>query len=94
MVNNVGTCKKIFWVNLVSNGKYFESIKIDNYEACVIDGYIFGSKSPTNICLPKNQPSIEFVHKFMNYIEPPVGKQNYHKKDLLEATKFSIHNII
>ena len=69
--------KKIFWVNLVPQEKHYASLTINNFQASIIDEYIFGKKSPTNISLPEHKPEIEFIYNFRNYEEPMVSKHNY-----------------
>ena len=59
-LNNVGTREKVFWVNLVEKGNYFNSINIINYQASTIDEYVVGKKSLTIISLPVHQPKVEF----------------------------------
>lgn len=86
-LNSVSKRVKVFLVNLVSQGKFYASLLINNFQASIIDGYDFREKSPTNISLPKHQPEIEFIHSFRNYEEFPFLKHNYHNQQLCRLNK-------
>ena len=79
-LNNVGKTEKVFWVNLVPQEIHYASLTIKKFQASIIDEYIFGKKSPTNISLPEHKPEIEFIYNFRNYEETIVSKHNYNSR--------------